>query len=295
MNLCERWHEDEAKAYLLQRHKIDADLISLVYWQAMRYGLSKLNPHKRATAVKAIHWHLPTQEKLFTQGRVRMSSLCPRCLKSVETNYHIFSCTDPDAITQRKKHWVELWKALHKKKTATLIEQVWRIHLQPIIGILLRESIIEGLQQAHGELDALIQLVIAKQSQIGWEKLLLGFGTITWKTIQELINEGNPKKPQRTGAAWMNTAIHQMIKFSVRCWKQRNTTVHGVTRQEQQQKALQAARDKIRAIYADPPSLAPQIAHQVKVTQQYWSVLLRHHLPMTSHLRTMRPSGTSRK
>jgi len=30
------------------------------------------------------------------------------------------------------------------------------------------------------------------------------------------------------------------------------------------------------------------IAHQVKVTQHNWSVLLRHHLPITSHFRTMR-------
>ena len=258
MNLCERWHEEEAKAYLLQRHKINADLISLVYWQAMRYGSSKLNPHRTATAVKNIHRHLPTQEKLFNQGRVTMSSLCPRCLKSAESNNHVFCCPDPDAITQRKKDWMELWKALHKNRTAIVIEQVWRSHLQPLIGIPLGESVMEGLQLAHGELDALIKLAIEEQSQIGWEKLLLGFGTITWKTIQELIDESNPKKPQRTGAVWMHTAIHQMLKFSLRCWKQRNATVHGVTRQEQQQKALQAARDKSRAIYSDPPLLAPQ-------------------------------------
>ena len=75
--LCERWHEDEAKTYLLQRHHINADLIPLVSWQAMPYGLSKLSPHWRATVVKVIHRYLPTQEKLFKQGRVTMSSICP--------------------------------------------------------------------------------------------------------------------------------------------------------------------------------------------------------------------------
>jgi len=100
LNLSERWHEEEAKSYLLQRHHINAELLPLVYWQAMRHGLSKLSPHRRATAVKAIHRHLPTQAKLFQQGRVAMSSLCPRCLQSTETNAHIFCCSH---------FWGSLW------------------------------------------------------------------------------------------------------------------------------------------------------------------------------------------
>mmetsp|Transcript_21231 Transcript_21231/g.30368 ORF Transcript_21231/g.30368 Transcript_21231/m.30368 type:complete len:442 (-) Transcript_21231:62-1387(-) len=314
MNLCERWHEEEAKTYLLQRHHLNADLIPLVSWQAMRYGLSKLSPHRRATAVKAIHRHLPTQEKLFKQGRVTMSSICTRCLQREETNAHVYCCTNTDAVTQRKKDWMDLWKHLHRNRTAKVIEQTWRTHLQPLLGIPLGNSVIDGLQLVHGDLEALVQLAIDEQTQIGWDKLLLGFGTITWKTIQEFIDEHNPKKPQRTGAVWLNTAIHQMLKFSLRCWKQRNATVHGATRQEQKQKALQAARDKIRALYADPPSLAPHfcslfavplehrlkmslqaaehwlstIAHQVKVTQHNWSVLLSQHHSIKSHLRTMR-------
>lgn len=230
MNLCERWHEEEAKTYLLQRHHLNADLIPLVSWQAMRNGLSKLSPHRRATAVKAIHRHLPTQEKLFKQGRVTMSSICTRCLQREETNAHVYCCTNTDAVTQRKKDWMDLWKHLHRNRTAKVIEQTWHTHLQPLLGIPLGNSVIDGLQLVHGDLEALVQLAIDEQTQIGWDKLLFGFGTITWKTIQEFMDEHNPKKPQRTGAVWTNTAIHQMLKFSLRCWKQRNATVHGATR-----------------------------------------------------------------
>jgi len=68
MNLRDRWHEEEAKIYLSQRHKIHAELFPIISWTSMRYALSKFSYHRRATAVKAIHRHLPTQAKLFKQG-----------------------------------------------------------------------------------------------------------------------------------------------------------------------------------------------------------------------------------
>lgn len=72
LTLMERWHEDEAKNYLQQRHNITTAIFDTVYWQSMRFAfaLKKLSPHRRATAIKAIHHHLPTQEKLFKQGQV---------------------------------------------------------------------------------------------------------------------------------------------------------------------------------------------------------------------------------
>ena len=139
-----------ARDYLQQRHGISADLFPHIIWKALRYALKKLSPHRRATAVKAIHHHLPTQAKLFQQGRVAMSSLCPRCLKEDETNQHIYCCSGDEALKQRKDDWRELWSHLHKCRTATVIEQVWRYYLQPKLGILLGESIVDGLVIAQG-------------------------------------------------------------------------------------------------------------------------------------------------
>jgi hypothetical protein len=314
LNLRERWHEDEAKAYLSRRHNFTPEMFETVSWQALRYSLTKLSPHRRATAVKAIHRHLPTQEKLFTQGRVTLSSLCPRCLAEEESNAHVFCCTHLASVTQRKADWRELWKSLHQHRTATVIEQTWRYYLQSLIAIPLGNSIIEGLPIAHGEVAVLLQQAVEEQSAIGWEKLLLGIGSTKWKMIQEVIDNGHPKPPQRSATAWMNAAMHQLLKFSLRCWKYRNECVHGSTRQEQKQIALTKVREQIKSIYADPPPLAPRfqsiyaipldhrlkmtlqtaeqwvslIAHQARVTQHNFKILLSQHKPMHTHLRTMR-------
>ena len=74
-----------------------------------------------------------------------MSSLCPRCLKTAESNYHVYCCDSEDALTQRKADWIELCKQLAKCRTASIIEQTWRYYLQPILHIPLGSSIIEGL------------------------------------------------------------------------------------------------------------------------------------------------------
>ena len=83
--------------------------------------------------------------------------------------------------------------------------------------------------------------------------------------------------------------------------------------QEKHDKALQQVRDRIRAIDAEPPSLAPRfrsifeiplehrlkmslqaaeqwislISHQAKVTNHNFQCLIRQHKSMTTHLRTM--------
>ena len=54
-SLLEQWHEAKAKQYLLQRHGITDTALGMIYWQALRYALKKLSPHRRDTAVKVIH------------------------------------------------------------------------------------------------------------------------------------------------------------------------------------------------------------------------------------------------
>lgn len=143
-----------------------------------------------------------------------MSSLCPRCMREPETNSHIYCCTEEAALKQRKEDWREMWKQLHKCRTASVIEQTWRFYLQPLVAIPLGDSIIDGLTIAHGNLADLLQEAIQEQSTIGWEKLMVGMRSKAWKTIQNLVDSQNPKRPQRTVTAWMNTAIHQLLKFS---------------------------------------------------------------------------------
>jgi len=242
LSLSEQWHEQAARQYLLERHNITTELYPTIYWRSLRVALKKLSAHRRAMAVKALHRHLPSQEKLYKQGRIVMSSLCPRCLQADETNSHVYCCMNDTALKQRKADWVDMWKQLSKCKTASIIEQTWRYHLQPILGIALGSSIIEGLPIAYGDVAVLLDLAIREQTAIGWDKLLLGLGSISWRTLQETIDLSNPKAPKRNATDWMNSAIRSLLKFSLRCWKARNVAVHGATKKEQQDSADESPR-----------------------------------------------------
>ena len=200
-----------------------------------------------------------------------------------------------------------MWKQLSKCKTASIIEQTpWRCYLQPLLEILLGSSIIEGLTIAHGDIaELLVDLAIREQADIGWDRLLLGLGSISWKTLQETIDLSNPKAPKRNATDWMNSATHSLIKFSLQCWKARNSAIHGATKQEQHRIALQQAQDKIKAIYENPPKMASHfhsifdipLEHCLKMSLQaaeHWLSLISHqvkitqHKPMKTHFRAMR-------
>ena len=93
----------------------------IAQWGSLKFALKQFSYHRRATAVKAIHRHLPTQDKLSKQGRVTMCALCPRCMSAPETNAHVYACTQPDAIKQRSQDWGEFQKQLVKLNTARLL------------------------------------------------------------------------------------------------------------------------------------------------------------------------------
>jgi len=199
-------------------------------------------------------------------------------------------------------------------RTATIISQTWRHHLHSILGLTLGNDIIDTIPVVYEETETLLQQAIKEQSDIGWEKLLVGLASTTWRTLQDFIDSNNPRAPRRSASNWMNTVSHQFLKFSLQCWKQRNSTVHGSTRQEQKQIALQRVRERITHIYENPPSLAPNfrsifaipsahqlkmplqaaeqwvsmITHQAKVTSHNLRILMTQHKPMASHFRTMR-------
>mmetsp|Transcript_2298 Transcript_2298/g.3493 ORF Transcript_2298/g.3493 Transcript_2298/m.3493 type:complete len:213 (-) Transcript_2298:2130-2768(-) len=169
LSVLEKWNETDAREYLEKRHGICAELFATIYWQSLRFGLKKLSPHRRATTVKLIHRHLPTYAKLYSQGRVTMSSRCPRCLHHDETNAHVYCCMNQEAFDQRKADWNEMWKQLRKIRTATIIEQTWRHHLGTLLAILLGDNLVDSLPVVHGDISTLLQHAIQEQTSIGWD------------------------------------------------------------------------------------------------------------------------------
>jgi hypothetical protein len=163
------------------------------------------------------------------------------------------------------------------------------------------------------DISFMLRCAIHDQTEIGWDKLVLGFSSSLWKSLQSGIDSYNPKAPQRTAIDWLNVSVYHLQKFSLRCWKARNAAVHGTTKQEQQRIALDNTRARITALYAAPPPLDPQfrpisdvplthrlrlplqaaehwlslIQHQIKVTNHNLKVLLKQHISIPTHVSNM--------
>ena len=109
-----------------------------------------------------------------------MTSLCPRCLKDDETNAHVYCCSNLNAVKQWKADWLEQWHMT-----------TFLINFKSNTG--------------------------AEHYRLG--KLLMDFGSIYWKVLQDLIDCNIPNRPKRAASDGMKLAMYQFIKCSMQCWK----------------------------------------------------------------------------
>ena len=137
------------------------------------------------------------------------------------------------AKKQRLKDWHELNKQLTTLRTANIIRKVWTQYLSPILALPPPSDLLQTMDiDTDDKLSYCLQIAIDEQQRIGWEKLLLGMAASMWQTVQHIVDMDNPKPPSRSANDWMNRVVHQLLKFSLRCWKFRNVSIHGSTVKE---------------------------------------------------------------
>lgn len=57
----------------------------------------------------------------------------------------------------------------------------------------------------------LLHLAIQEQTEMGWDKLLLGCGSMVLRSLQAYIkSQRNPKAPRQNANDWMNSTIHNL-------------------------------------------------------------------------------------
>ncbi len=91
------------QTYIRQKHNITPVKLQHVNLDALQWYLSTLKESKRATTSKLIHNWIPTYSILCRQGRAP-STLCPRCLASIETSCHVWQCPLLSVVTPCAEH-----------------------------------------------------------------------------------------------------------------------------------------------------------------------------------------------
>jgi len=82
-------------------------------------------------------------------------------MSSPETNAHVYACPNHEATQQRVKDWGELQKQLVTLRTAILIQQVWAIHLRPLLALPPSSDLLHSIvHNTHGEVSFFLQAAI---------------------------------------------------------------------------------------------------------------------------------------
>lgn len=144
-----------------------------------------------------------------------------------------------------------------------------------------------GLTIAHGDIAELLALAIWEQTDIGWDKLLLG------KLLAFQIQR------RQSGMLWHGWTLLLTIWSSLVYGARKPETPQCMERPSRSNIKSHCNRHKIKAIYEHPLQMASHFhsifdiafKNHLKInlhTHHNFQCLLRQHKPMKTHIRTMR-------
>jgi len=228
-----------------------SEQFSLIDWLAYQRAFQKQPRSHRISIAKLSHqlWNTNSQNhKYYGQN-----DLCPYCKQSSETMTHIFTCTHPEATTNR----------------ASALDTL-RQSLAPITPSNLLDTLISGLTQWTADptlptplaptegsiLPQLASLTTAfrQQSSLSWLALIRGHLAKGWATAYcaNYVPRKNKPVQQETitqlSRQWCHKLIPMMWQYGKTIWSHRNAVVHGKTTLSPSKDLLQM-QEKIRLHY----------------------------------------------
>ena len=210
--------------YLANKYSWSYSTARDIAWTAHLQEMNKYPKPTRATLVKYLHGWLATKKRRF-RSRSFIDPGCPLC-GNVETNSHLFTCTNETFSQLRKSRWNELMKKF-REITNDGIQQVFS---EGVKSAFTEERIPNStivtwpsdLQQAY-----------RSQCLIGWSHVFYGRLSTKWEIIANTAHEG-------MHFMWTGKIVRLFWEYGLDIWAIRNTLVHGTTGE-----FSQLERDKI--------------------------------------------------
>jgi hypothetical protein len=112
-------------------------------------------------------------------------------------------------------------------------------------------------------LGRLVQQAYVEQTSLGWNLLVRGFWSISWRNAQEYEFSNSPFHRGHTdnGASWASRAQTWMFDLFDLAWGLRNADEHGVDLETQRMIRLAKCERSIRRLYHSGESLPPHERH----------------------------------
>jgi hypothetical protein len=272
--LHEEIGDDRHQEYVRHKFNWDMQAHSSIDWQALEKFSKSVTLPDLSNASKLAHNWLPLGQRrqlLEEDDAAKLqASLCPCCLKEVETFEHLLRCPDPrrrkaryDALESLKYHLRQYPQGL---LMASAIKQ-WTAANTTTIILPFRQPYQDKVDQA-----------VAEQSHIGWTNFFRGYISSTWGAIgiypimmpppiskANRLKRSHWKKARksclrsklRQKAYRFNAiAISALQNYSLYLYKTRNDILHDG---DEETEAIVNVRlnDEIRQLYRDKEDFSP--------------------------------------
>ena len=168
------------RQYIIGREKWKEQTPDLVWWEAHKRSIQRLNPTDRTRIQKFIHRALPTNKKLNDQDKDHPIR-CPSCTE-IETNDHVFQCKNQKRQSIRGKTTKKMRQNFSKYNVHIKIQECIIAGIQGWLTMGKKEINDEELSFAP---EGAIRKAVEDQNEIGWDNFYRGRWSLEWENMQD--------------------------------------------------------------------------------------------------------------
>ena len=219
------------KQFLMEKYEWDVTIFDDICWEAHERAIKYTRPLPLVNILKLIHgWQCVNARKKYMFAKRDVShqlrpvnrqfttGQCSSCTAK-ETQHHYMQCKAIHVKKAWRRGWRSLKKNMRRHTDGRILTHLW-------IGI---QSFVNEEFPQYGptedDFPHEFQEAFDRQSNIGWEHVLLGRISVQWGLLnKKLLQNRNNIIDEVT---WTTRLIRQMWSLSLLLWETRNKIEHG--------------------------------------------------------------------
>ena len=233
-------------ATICKRYRWTVAEFQQIDWDLFGKTFRSYSKFSQIGIAKFVHgqWNTGEQKVKYKQDA---AGLCPCCGTTQETIPHVFQCASSTMVSYREQELHSLGEFLDEQDLPTQMKQC----LYHGITEWTR-SIVDApryIAPTRGKVTAVDQLATqayVEQTQLGWNALLRGHLSITWRKV---YRQAHRIVDEQTMDILFRRLIRKLHQFSLSLWKHRNEILHGATWVETRAVELSLARGKVEEAF----------------------------------------------
>ena len=174
LNLNKLYEEvsgQELEAFWIKRNNWTNEVAQEIAWDAFGQSFQSSKRTTQRRVLRLSSGYAPTHDNMFKWKKIDHDQ-CPGCGTSPENNYHLFHCSKTKPV--RKSIIIA-----HKDKLMAIMDEPMADLIIDLLQGMGRHQVVRGM----GHWTQRIRLLIAIQSQVGWENFAFGWVVQGWSAF----------------------------------------------------------------------------------------------------------------